>query len=94
MIKEQLLAKRKFNVKVQLVFYGFLFVCLCLLVFFAAIVKYTGYVAVVMMMAIVLFSGLAILDAKKDREAIEDFTLYYGMNKIKNGSKNKKQRKI
>jgi len=90
-IKSELTRRHKFYKKSQLFFFVVIFVCIMLFIFFGTITLFTAVLLLFILLSVVLLAGIVYLEAKENRELIEEYMLFYGMNKIR--QQNDKQKK-
>ena len=90
-MKSELTRRHKFYKKSQLFFFVMIFVCIMLFVFFGTITLFTTVLLLFILLSVVLLAGIVYLEAKENRELIEEYMLFYGMNKLR--QKNEKQKK-
>ena len=82
-IKRTLQTKHRFYRKAQILFFIIIFVCVMLLIFFSTITLFTAVLLSFILLSVILLSGIIYKEAKQNQELIEEYMLFYGMNKIK-----------
>ena len=90
-MKSELTRRHKFYKKSQLFFFVVIFACIMLFIFFGTITLFTAVLLLFILLSVVLLAGIVYLEAKENRELIEEYMLFYGMNKIR--QQNDKQKK-
>ena len=83
-IKEQ---QKAFFKKTQMLMYVLMMLALAMAVFFYVVTIGNKIFIIAVLLLMALMGALVAVDARKKQFELDDFALYYGINKIKNGTK-------
>ena len=86
-MKHILMRKYKFFKKAQALFFGIIFVSIMLLIFYGVISLFTKIVLIFMLLVVIFLAAITFQEAKDNKELLEEFMVFYTLNKTKNEKK-------